>query len=269
MEKHRAIPHGYMTVGGLAKKMGITVRAIQYYDKEGILSPSRVSEGGRRLYTDKDMVKLHQILSLKHLGFSLDEIKRRFISLDTPDDMVNALSEQEANIQNEIDVLMESLKAIRALKMEVAQIQSVDFKKYADIIANLKMKNEMYWMIKHFDDDILDCMRSQFDKESGLALMDTFKRINNMAIQYIEEGVLLESDQGQELANAYWGMVMEVTGGDMSLLPKLVEHAERMGALNFEWKKQQETIDAFIQPALYAYFTKLGYNPFGGDIKHD
>ena len=78
MAKYRAIPEGFMTVGELAKKMGVTIRTLQYYDKEGLLSPSAESEGGRRLYTDKDLVLLHQILSLKSLGFSLKDIKGRF-----------------------------------------------------------------------------------------------------------------------------------------------------------------------------------------------
>ncbi len=69
MAKYRAIPEGFMTVGELAKKMGVTIRTLQYYDKEGILSPSAESEGGRRLYTDKDIVLLHQILSLNHWAF--------------------------------------------------------------------------------------------------------------------------------------------------------------------------------------------------------
>ena len=46
-----------------------------------MLSPSAVSEGESRLYTDKDVIKLHQILSLKHLGFSLDDIRDRLITL--------------------------------------------------------------------------------------------------------------------------------------------------------------------------------------------
>ena len=54
--------------------MKVTVLTLQYYDKEGC-SPSAESEGGRRLYTDKDLVLLHQILSLKSLGFSLKDIK--------------------------------------------------------------------------------------------------------------------------------------------------------------------------------------------------
>ncbi len=74
----------------MAKKMGVTVRTLQYYDKAGLLSPSAESEGGRRLYTDKDLVTLHQIMSLKSLGFSLDDIKQRLISLRTPDAVANA-----------------------------------------------------------------------------------------------------------------------------------------------------------------------------------
>jgi DNA-binding transcriptional MerR regulator len=85
MNKKKAIPENFMTVGELAKKMGTTVRTLQYYDKEGLLSPTTESEGGRRLYTHKDMIKLHQILSLKSLGFSLDDIKNKLISLDTPE----------------------------------------------------------------------------------------------------------------------------------------------------------------------------------------
>ncbi len=90
MAKHRAIPPEFMTVSEMAKKMGVTVRTLQYYDKAGLLSPSAESEGGRRLYTDKDLVTLHQIMSLKSLGFSLDDIKQRLISLRTPDAVANA-----------------------------------------------------------------------------------------------------------------------------------------------------------------------------------
>ena len=144
MTKYRAIPQGFMTVGEVAKKMGVTVRTLQYYDKEGLLSPSAESEGGRRLYTDKDLVMLHQIISLKSLGFSLDDIKERLISLETPADVANALTEQADDIRLKIEQLQASLSAIEQLKTEVLQMQTVSFKKYADIIVNLQMKNEFY-----------------------------------------------------------------------------------------------------------------------------
>ena len=142
MERYRAIPSGYMTVGEAAKKMGVTVRTLQYYDREGVLCPSSVSEGGRRLYSDKDIVELHRILSLKSLGFSLEEIKNRLPAIDTPEEVAAALTGQARTIQQRIDVLTRSLRDIDALKAEVLQMRSVDFKKYADIIVNLQMKND-------------------------------------------------------------------------------------------------------------------------------
>ncbi len=102
-----------------------------------------MSEGGRRLYTDKDIVKLHQILSLKHLGFSLDDIKNRLIPLDTPDEIADVLMEQAAAVKRKIESLSESLRELEVLPEEVLQMQSVDFKKYADIIVNLQMKNDL------------------------------------------------------------------------------------------------------------------------------
>ena len=45
MAKYKVIPQGFMTVGEVAKKIGVTVRTLQYYDKEGLLSPSAESEG--------------------------------------------------------------------------------------------------------------------------------------------------------------------------------------------------------------------------------
>ena len=47
MSKYRAIPNNFMTIGEVAKKMGVTVRSILFYDKVGLLSPSTQSEGGR------------------------------------------------------------------------------------------------------------------------------------------------------------------------------------------------------------------------------
>lgn len=126
MEKHRAIPKGYMTVGEVAKKMDVTVRTLQHYDREGLLRPSAVSEGGRRLYTDKDIIKLHQILSFKHLGFSLDDIKNRLSPLDTPAEVASILAAQADAVRQKIENLSQSLKELEALREEVLQMQTVN-----------------------------------------------------------------------------------------------------------------------------------------------
>ena len=64
----------YYKTGEFAKMANVSLRTIRYYDKKGLLKPSAKTEKGYRLYTDEDFVKLQEILSLKYLGFSLDEI---------------------------------------------------------------------------------------------------------------------------------------------------------------------------------------------------
>ena len=261
MAKYRAIPDGYMTVGEVAKKMGTTVRTLQYYDKEGLLSPSAESEGGRRLYTDKDLVTLHQILSLKSLGFSLDDIKQRLISLETPTDVATALTEQADSIREKIEQLTDSLTAIEQLKAEVLQMQTVNFKAYADIIVNLQMKNGSYYLIKRFDDDTLDHIRNQFDRESGLDFMDRFNCLSDEIVQLQKENVLPESERCQQVVKEYWGLIMEFTNGDMSMLPKLMEIGNIDTATN-AWEERQKIVNDYLEPALQIYFSKLGVNPF-------
>ena len=261
MGKYRAIPQGFMTVGEVAKKMGATVRTLQYYDKKGLLSPSAESEGGRRLYTDKDLIRLHQIISLKSLGFSLDDIKERLISLETPADVANALTEQADDIRQKIEQLQASLSAIEQLKAEVLQMQTVNFKKYADIIVNLQMKNDSYYLIKRFDDDTLDHIRSQFDKESGLDFMDRFNRLSDEIVQLQKENVPPESEKCQQVVKEYWGLIMEFTNGDMSMLPKLMEVGNIDTATN-AWEERQKIVNDYLEPALQVYFSGLGINPF-------
>lgn len=261
MEKHKAIPHGYMTVGEVAKKMDVTVRTLQHYDKEGLLSPSAISEGGRRLYTDKDIVKLHQILSLKHLGFSLDDIKNRLMPLDTPNEIAAVLEQQATAVQRKIDSLSESLRELEALRAEVLQMQSVDFKKYADIIVNLQMKNDYYWLIKHFDDQTLDHIRSHFDKDSGKAFMDTFVQLQDEAIRLQNAGIPTDSDGAQRFAKAYWNMITEFTGGDMSMLSKLMELGQFEGT-DPQWQEKQSLANVYVGRVLEVYFSRMGVDPF-------
>jgi len=62
-------------VGDLAKLTGLTVRTLRFYDQIGLFSPSTQTESGHRLYDESDLSRLQQILSLKELGLSLEEVK--------------------------------------------------------------------------------------------------------------------------------------------------------------------------------------------------
>src|SRR5437660_8357144 len=64
-----------LKVGELAKRTGLTVRALHHYDEIGLLKPSLHTEAGHRLYTAGDVARLQQVLSLRQLGFSLEEVR--------------------------------------------------------------------------------------------------------------------------------------------------------------------------------------------------
>lgn len=261
MSASKAIPEGFMTVGQVAKKMNVTVRTLQYYDREGLFSPSAESDGGRRLYTDKDVIKLHQIRSMKHLGFSLDDIKNRLIPMNSPIEVAEALDEQAAEIRKKIESLTQALNETEALRAEVLKMKTVNFKKYADIIVNLQMKNDNYWLIKHFDDQTLDHIRNRFNKDSGMAMIDTYTRLRDEAVRLKKQGVPPESEEGQRLAAAFWSMLIHFTGGDMTMLSKLTEIGKFEGAEE-DWSEKQTIANSYLEPALSVYFTDLGINPF-------
>lgn len=273
MSKHRAIPQGYKTVGEVAKRMHTTVRTLQYYDKEGVLSPSLESEGGRRLYTDKDIVRLHQVLSMKYLGFSLSDIKDRLISLETPEQVAEALNGQADAIRENIASLSETLRTVEKLREETLLMQTVDFTKYAAIVVNLQMKNEFYGMVKHFDDKMLDHFHSGFTIEHATKILNTLSCLIDRVVEYQEQGVPPESEQGQALAKNWWDLVTEVTGGDMSLLPELIKLPELMkSSENKEtgemwWSERWSAVEPYLNRSLEEYFTRLGYNPFEGDAR--
>lgn len=262
MEKHRAIPQGFMTVGELAKKMGTTVRTLQYYDREGLLTPSTASTGGRRLYTEKDVIKLHQIQSMKYLGFSLDDIRNRLVSLETPAEVAAALAGQAETVRVQMTSLAEVLQTLEKLRDETLQMQMVDWKKYADIVINLQMKNEFYWMLKHIDDEVIDNLSTRFDVGSATVMTESIIRLLDTAAQYQKDGVKPESDKGQNFAKVFWETMIEFTGGDMSMLTKLMQAGST--ALDNEWEEKQKYVYGFIEPALAFYFTSNGINPFEG-----
>lgn len=63
-----------LKVGELARRSGLTVRALHHFDQIGLLSPSARSDAGYRLYGRDDVARLHAIQALRHLGLPLKEV---------------------------------------------------------------------------------------------------------------------------------------------------------------------------------------------------
>ena len=81
-----------MTVNEVSKLTGVSIRALQYYDKIGLLKPAEHTESGYRLYDDTALERLQQILLFKELEFPLKDIKE---IIDSPDfDRNKALAQQ-------------------------------------------------------------------------------------------------------------------------------------------------------------------------------
>ena len=72
-----------------------------------------------------------------------------------------------------------------------------------------------------------------------------------------------EREVGQGLAEMFWGVGVELTGGDMRLLPRVMAIGEAKG--DDGWHKKQEQINAYLGPALEIMFERQGTNPFSGE----
>jgi DNA-binding transcriptional MerR regulator len=247
-----------LTVGELAGKLGVSVRTLQYYDREGLLRPSETSEGGRRLYTKQDMVALHQILALKHLGFSLKEIKRMRVSLTTPQEVTAALEKQHDLIAAQIEQLQNALVAMDALRDEVLRIDNVDFNKYADIIALLQQGNGNYWIWKLLDDTLTEHIKDRFSQhpEAGMELFTTYKSLLEQAVALKDRNEPPDSESSLALAEKWWAMVMEFTGGDLSLLPNLMAFNDDKNHWNEGMAAKQKAADDYIGQVLVHYFER-------------
>ena len=85
------------TTGELAKACGITVRTVQFYDQKGILVPSSLTEGGRRLYSEEDLKKMKIVCFLRDMGLSLDTIGQ-LLKEEDPGSVISVLLEQQEKL---------------------------------------------------------------------------------------------------------------------------------------------------------------------------
>jgi DNA-binding transcriptional MerR regulator len=202
---------------------------------------------------------------MKYLGFSLADIKDRLISLDTPSDVADTGAGQAAAIREKMDSLSEALEAVEKLREETLKMKTVDWKKYADIIMFLQNGADEYiWLVRNLDSKVLDHGWNSFDVEGSKHIISTWERLCEEIAKLKKCGAAPESEQGQALAKEWWDMVLDFTGGDMSLLPQLIQFAGNMDNWEEKWKAKMAEAEDFIGKALEVYFMREGYNPLDG-----
>lgn len=113
---------------------GVTLRTIRYYDKQNILKPSLVSEAGARFYTDEDFARLQQILLLKYLGFSLDDIREMTVADSDYHFMLDSLKIQLKLVQDRIEQMQLVEQAIKDTTESIQEEHTVDWSRMLDLI---------------------------------------------------------------------------------------------------------------------------------------
>jgi len=130
-----------------ACKASVSVRTLRYYDQVGLLSPSRRTEAGYRLYTDEDLSCLQQILALKFLGFSLDEIKQ-YLWIGPPA-LQEALALQKVMMQEKRVQLDTIIQAIEKTE-RVIQAGQQSWDAIVSVIQVIQMSQTSDWQDKYF-----------------------------------------------------------------------------------------------------------------------
>lgn len=125
---------GYYSSGEFARMAGVTLRTIRYYDKQNILKPSLISEAGARFYTDEDFARLQQILLLKYLGFSLDDIREMTVADSDYHFMLDSLKIQLKLVQDRIEQMQLVEQAIKDTTESIQEEHTVDWSRMLDLI---------------------------------------------------------------------------------------------------------------------------------------
>ena len=140
----------YYKTGQFAKLANVSERTIRYYDKIGLLKPSFVMENGYRQYSDLDLLKLQKILSLKHLGFSIEEI--------FPMVMDNTNLKESFELQ--IDLIEDKISHLQSLKDALKRASQTPDLSWNMILSLVQLSNEetniieQYKNVKNLNDRI-------------------------------------------------------------------------------------------------------------------
>ena len=134
---------GYYSSGEFARMAHVTLRTIRYYDKQDILKPSLVAESGARFYTDADFARLQQILLLKYLGFSLEDIRQMTIDDSDYHFMLNSLHIQLKLVKDRIEQMQLVEKAIQDTAEVIQKEHNIDWSQMLNLIHLTSMENSL------------------------------------------------------------------------------------------------------------------------------
>ncbi len=235
--------------GQFAHKASVSIRTLRYYDKEGLLSPSQYTESGYRLYTNEDLVNLQQILALKFLGFSLEEIKA--LLRTAPQRLQDVLAQQKAMMREKRAQLDSIIQAIDETQ-QLLQADQGNWESIVRVIQVIQMEQNKDWVNKYFTPkqrkQMEELSRKSYTEEDRQRLAEWGKgwseedqRIADQqwsAVytglkRLVVEGKDPAGPEAQALARQYSDLVAQFTHGDADIeagLKKWWQHFDELPA---------------------------------------
>jgi DNA-binding transcriptional MerR regulator len=259
--------------GEFARKASVSERTLRYYDRLGLLSPSSYSESGYRLYSDEDFPRLQQILGLKYLGFSLEEIRRCLNS--SPKRFKDALAVQKAMLlerKMRLEAILQAIERTEAWLDEPVQ----DWGPIITIFEVMQMNDKPEWIKKYFSDEqaekMADLSASSYtdtDRQKltewgqGWSEAHQLEADRKWAELYQEARSLADAgedpggDEAQALAARWMALVNEFTRGDAGITAGLQKFWRQMAELPEAERPLPKVLtdqqQAFVDQALALY----------------
>jgi len=131
------------TTGEIAKLCGVSVRTVQYYDTRGILIPSELSEGGRRLYSEDDLKLMRIICFLREVGMPINSIAE-LLKEQKPEKVISILLErQEKELREELNEREQQLQKLEQIKRALRSLTSFSVESIGDIAHIMKSNKKL------------------------------------------------------------------------------------------------------------------------------
>ena len=213
-----------------ARLTKVTVRALHYYDQIGLLPPSGRTSNRYMYYTDQDLFRMQQVVTLKFLGLSLAEIKR---ALARPEKAVfKSLRLQAEAVDKEVERLKRAARALRETARLAEGGGPIDWKKIIRIMEDIQMSDDRKktWA-KHFTESDLKEFE-EIGRRHTPETMEAYQKKWAVLIEEVKANLAADpaSDVAQSLAKRWKDLLDEGYGGHPGLQKKIA------AAYQSEWK---------------------------------
>ena len=202
-----------------AKRAGVTIRALHHYDRLGLLKPSGRTAAGYRLYTDRDLVRLEQIVALKFIGFPLSQIRDLLNRKDL--DVMSALREQRRIIAHKREHLDRAILAIESAEQALASGEQTDWEPFRKIIEVIQMQTRKDWMKNYYTEEQLENLRKRWSPEVQAQSERGWNELARDVEAAIARGETPESETGRAFAERRQKLLDLFTGGDPGIAASL------------------------------------------------